>query len=177
MFQEPITKCVPVFSCLEPNAHQLQSIISKIALIGSSSDGEDTSERFLDPRSNTTFKFDHLSLVRDVSCLRYSSYWGTYRKLLTRNRTSLIAPLSLFGASPPHPMSFPVRNYHRVALEASARGYLSSHFQDGTTSVFSSPDNPTVFVIQIIANRYNPSNFWYVTRIQHTCTITFTAVL
>ena len=101
MSQEPITKCVPGFPGPQSNAHQLQSIISKIALLSNSSDGEDTSERFLDPRSNTTFKFDHLSLVRDTSYLRYCSHWNTYRKLLTRNRMSLIAPLSLFGAFPP----------------------------------------------------------------------------
>lgn len=103
-----------------------QSIISKIALISKTSD-EDTSERFLDPRSNTTFKFDHLSLE----------------------------------ASDPQPYE-PDANSEtfRTALEASANTYLSSHFPDGTTSVFSSPDNREVFIIQIIANRYNPSNFW-----------------
>ncbi|KAF9651563.1 F-actin capping protein, alpha subunit [Thelephora ganbajun] len=104
-----------------------QSIISKIALVNKSSDREDASERFLDPRSNTTFKFDHLSL-----------------------EASDPQPYEPDAASEPF----------RTALEASTHAYLSSHFPDGTASVFSSPDNPTVFIIQIIANKYNPSNFW-----------------
>ena len=56
---------------------------------------------------------------------------------------------------------------HRTALEASADHYLASHFPDGTTSVFSSPADPAVFIVQIIANRYNPSNFWYVIWMHH----------
>jgi len=104
-----------------------QSIISKIALVSRSSDDEGTNERFLDPRSNTTFKFDHLTLE----------------------------------ASEPRPFEPDAASEQfRIALEASSHAYLSSHFPDGTTSVFSSPENPMVFVIQIIANRYNPSNFW-----------------
>jgi len=104
-----------------------QSIISKVALVSKSSSDEDTSERFLDPRSNTTFKFDHLSL-----------------------EASDPLPYEPDAASEPF----------RIALEASAHTYLSSHFPEGTTSVFSSPDNRAVFNIQITANKYNPSNFW-----------------
>jgi len=104
-----------------------QSIISKIALVSNSSDDENTSERFLDPRSNTTFTFDHLSL-----------------------EASDPQPYEPNDASEPF----------RAALEASVHTYLSSHFPDGTASVFLSPNNPTVFILQIIANKYNPSNFW-----------------
>ncbi|KAH9999617.1 F-actin capping protein alpha subunit [Russula compacta] len=48
----------------------------------------------------------------------------------------------------------------RSALEASTLQYLSSHFNDGTASVFATPDNETSFIIQIVANKYNPVNFW-----------------
>jgi len=102
-----------------------QSIISKIAL--TNSDGQDGGERFLDPRSNTTFKFDHLSL-----------------------ETSDPQPCGPKATS----------ETFRAALENSADNYLASHFPEGTTSVFSSPDDPAVFIIQIVANKYNPSNFW-----------------
>ncbi|KAF9778669.1 F-actin-capping protein subunit alpha [Thelephora terrestris] len=104
-----------------------QSIISKIALVGNPSDDENTSERFLDPRSNTTFKFDHLTL-----------------------EASDPQPHEPDDASEPF----------RAALEASVHAYLSSHFSDGTAAVFSYQGSPTVFIIQIIANKYNPSNFW-----------------
>jgi len=48
----------------------------------------------------------------------------------------------------------------RAALEASTLEYLSSHFNDGTTTVFADADNETRFIIQIVAKKYNPVNFW-----------------
>jgi len=48
------------------------------------------------------------------------------------------------------------------ALEASTLQYLSSHFNDGTTSVFAPPNDEASFIIQIVANKYNPVNFWRV---------------
>ncbi|KAI9463806.1 F-actin capping protein alpha subunit [Russula earlei] len=77
-------------------------------------------DRFIDPRSKTSFIFDHLSLVR-------------------------VAPTS---------------EPFRSALEASTLQYLSSHYNDGTASVFATPDNEKCFIIQIVANKYNPVNFW-----------------
>ena len=50
----------------------------------------------------------------------------------------------------------------RAALESSTLAYLSSHFHDGVASVFSVRAVPNQFVVQIVANKYNPSNFWYV---------------
>jgi len=82
---------------------------------------------FLDPRSKTTFKFDHLSLEASD-------------------------PIP----AEPHPKSEPFR----VALEMTTLTYLSAHYHDGVTAVFSVPESPSQFVIQIVANKYNPSNFW-----------------
>jgi capping protein alpha len=48
----------------------------------------------------------------------------------------------------------------RSALEASTLEYLSSHFNDGTASVFATTNDATRFIIQIVANKYNPVNFW-----------------
>ncbi|KAH9060495.1 F-actin capping protein alpha subunit [Lactarius vividus] len=48
----------------------------------------------------------------------------------------------------------------RSALEESTLQYLSSHFNDGTASVFATPDNATRFTVQVVANKYNPVNFW-----------------
>ncbi|KAI0287971.1 F-actin capping protein alpha subunit [Russula brevipes] len=84
-------------------------------------------DRFLDPRSKTSFVFDHLSL--DASDPQ---------------------------AYEPNEASEPFR----FALEASTLQYLSSHFNDGTASVFTTSDYETSFIIQIVANKYNPANFW-----------------
>jgi capping protein (actin filament) muscle Z-line, alpha len=48
----------------------------------------------------------------------------------------------------------------RSELESSTLQYLSSHYNDGTASVFAMPDDETHFTIQIVANKYNPVNFW-----------------
>jgi len=48
----------------------------------------------------------------------------------------------------------------RVALETATLVYLASHFHDGVGSVFSTSGSPNRFVIQIVANKYNPSNYW-----------------
>lgn len=97
------------------------SIVSAIAKIH----GEE--DRFLDPRSKTSFLFDHLSLE--------ASDPQKYE---------------------PEDASEPFRS----ALEASTLEYLSSHFNDGTASVFATFNDATRFIIQIVANKYNPVNFW-----------------
>jgi len=97
------------------------SIVSAIAQIP----GEE--DRFLDPRSKTSFLFDHLSLE--------ASDPQKYE---------------------PEDASEPFRS----ALEASTLEYLSSHFNDGTASVFATLNDATRFIIQIVANKYNPVNFW-----------------
>jgi len=107
-----------------------QTIVSEFALVeGSDANGDETDggERFLDPRSRTTFKFDHLSLE----------------------------------ASDPLPAEpYPESESFRAALEASTLTYLAAHYHDGVTAVFSVPSSSSQFIIQIVANKYNPSNFW-----------------
>ncbi|KIM43348.1 hypothetical protein M413DRAFT_444180 [Hebeloma cylindrosporum] len=49
---------------------------------------------------------------------------------------------------------------YRSALEAASLSYLKAHFTDGVTSVFSPKDGSSRYVIQIVANKYNPTNFW-----------------
>jgi len=97
------------------------SIVSEAAKVP----GEDN--RFVDPRSRTSFSFDHISL-----------------------ETSNPEPVEPDADSEPF----------RAALESSALQYLTAHYHDGTVSVFSTPGSSTRFTIQIVANKYNPSNFW-----------------
>ncbi|KDQ62571.1 hypothetical protein JAAARDRAFT_464473 [Jaapia argillacea MUCL 33604] len=100
-----------------------QSIVSDAAQL----EGEEGEERFWDPRSRTSFRFDHLSLEASDS-----------------------KPVEADNESEPF----------RAALESSTLTYLAAHFHDGVASVFSKTGSSTEFTIQIVANKYNPSNFW-----------------
>ncbi|KAI6044705.1 F-actin capping protein alpha subunit [Pisolithus marmoratus] len=83
-------------------------------------------ERFLDPRSKTSFKFDHLRLEATDSRPEESDID--------------VEPL-------------------RAALESSALAYISAHYHDGVVAVFSVQLH-NQFIVQIVANKYNPSNYW-----------------
>ncbi|TEB39904.1 F-actin-capping protein subunit alpha [Coprinellus micaceus] len=101
-----------------------QSIISEAARVP----GVDPDEsRFLDPRSKTSFVFDHLTLE----------------------------------ASDPQP--YEIEENHepiREALQNASLTYLAAHFHEGTVSVFVPSDPPQEFTLQVVANKYNPSNYW-----------------
>ncbi|KAG6850736.1 hypothetical protein H0H93_009359 [Arthromyces matolae] len=84
-------------------------------------------DRFLDPRSMTTFVFNHLSL-----------YATDTRKV------------------EPDPDSEPFRK----ALETALLSYLASHYVEGVGSVFALPEKPNQYIIQIVANKYNATNYW-----------------
>ncbi|KAH7885371.1 F-actin-capping protein subunit alpha [Phlebopus sp. FC_14] len=99
-----------------------QTIVSDVARL----DGDVDEERFLDPRSQTSFRFDHLRLEASDS--------------RTEEPSAEAEPL-------------------RAALQSSALSYLSSHYHDGVTAVFAALP-PKTFAVQIVANKYNPSNFW-----------------
>ncbi|KAG8843047.1 F-actin-capping protein subunit alpha [Tulasnella sp. 330] len=46
----------------------------------------------------------------------------------------------------------------RASLDSVAATYVQDHFHDGVVSVFAS--SSTSFTIVIVANKYNPANFW-----------------
>lgn len=108
--------------------HQHQCIVSEAARVSKGDEeDEERRDRFWDPRSRTSFRFDHLALE---------------------------------ASEPEHIEPDEESEPFRVALENSSLTYLSAHFHDGVTSVFSTQGNPDRFVIQVVANKYNPSNFW-----------------
>ncbi|EPS98463.1 F-actin capping protein alpha subunit [Fomitopsis schrenkii] len=119
------------FTTADVPGHNHQSIISEAArvsnLSGEREEDEQQVDRFWDPRSRTSFRFDHLSL-----------------------ETSDPKQVE------PDPASEPFR----AALETASIAYLSAHFHDGVTSIFPILGSATRFSIQIVANKYNPSNFW-----------------
>ncbi|KAG2009887.1 F-actin-capping protein subunit alpha [Coprinopsis cinerea AmutBmut pab1-1] len=101
-----------------------QSIISEAARVPGS-DPDDN--RFWDPRSKTSFVFDHLTLE----------------------------------ASDPQPYEPEAQHEEfRDALQKAALTYISSHFLDGTVSVFPPAEPPEEFTVQVVANKYNPTNYW-----------------
>lgn len=48
----------------------------------------------------------------------------------------------------------------REALQNASLTYLSAHFHDGVVSVFAPTGPPTEYILQVVANKYNPTNFW-----------------
>ncbi|KXN88192.1 F-actin-capping protein subunit alpha [Leucoagaricus sp. SymC.cos] len=48
----------------------------------------------------------------------------------------------------------------RSALEAATQTYLKAHFYDGVASVFSEGGGVQEFIIQVVANKYSPANYW-----------------
>jgi len=52
--------------------------------------------------------------------------------------------------------------YPRAALDSAALTYLKAHFTEGVAAVFSPKEGSDHYVVQIVANKYNPTNFWSV---------------
>lgn len=101
-----------------------QSIISETARVPDI----DTDEgRFLDPRSKTSFVFDHLTLEASDS-----------------------QPYEIDEQHEPL----------REALQNASLTYLTGHFHDGTVSIFAPAGPSEEFIMQVVANKYNPTNFW-----------------
>lgn len=50
----------------------------------------------------------------------------------------------------------------RSALDNATQTYLAAHFHDGVASIFSKGNGVREFIIQVVANKYNPSNYWCV---------------
>lgn len=48
-----------------------------------------------------------------------------------------------------------------AALESAALSYLAAHYIDGVAAIFASQP-PNHFTVQIVSNKYNPANFWFV---------------
>jgi len=64
-------------------------------------------------------------------------------------------------ASDPQPLEpDPTSEPFRAALETATLTYVADHFADGVATVFVSSSSPHQFIIQIVANKYNPTNFW-----------------
>ena len=73
-----------------------QSIVSDAARIpgsGEGEDGESSQDRYWDPRSRTSFRFDHLSLVRLPAPVTASHHTETQLPSRNRRIRSLTSPM------------------------------------------------------------------------------------
>lgn len=50
--------------------------------------------------------------------------------------------------------------FGREALQTASLTYLAAHFHEGTVSVFAPADPRQEYVLQVVANKYNPTNYW-----------------
>lgn len=99
----------------------------------------------------------------DPASLSENYFWKVKRKLLILSqwRWTLIQnhsgkqELELLSAANQ------ISQSSRAALESSTLNYLLAHYHDGVASVFSVAGSNKFFV-QIVANKYNPSNYWCV---------------
>lgn len=125
-------------------------------------DGEE--ERFLDPRSKTTFAFDHLRLVRVYVTLNL----GFVRLSGSTQEASDPQPYEVDEGAETfrYVHACFVHEYVLMhcwtssALEAATITYLADHFLGGVTTVFATPGSSSKFIVQIVANKYNPQNYW-----------------
>ncbi|THH07390.1 hypothetical protein EW146_g9333 [Bondarzewia mesenterica] len=107
--------------------HQVRDRVACSSIISEAARMKGDEERFLDPRSKTTFLFDHISLETSDS-----------------------------QEFEPDLESEPFR----AALESSTLSYIAAHFHEGVGAVFAKAGSSTQFTIQIVANKYNPTNYW-----------------
>jgi len=102
---------------------------------------------------------NHQSIVSDAS--KYAGDEEEERFLDPRSKQTFVFDHLTLEASDPQPFEPDAASEpFRAALEASALTYMTAHYHDGVVSVFSVPDSATKFTIQVVANKYNPSNFW-----------------
>lgn len=64
-----------------------QCIVSEAARVGAGEEGEERGDRFWDPRSRTSFRFDHLALVSTVRSVSWTLLIGRSRPSIGSVRT------------------------------------------------------------------------------------------
>ncbi|KAH9480503.1 F-actin-capping protein subunit alpha-2 [Psilocybe cubensis] len=95
---------------------------------------------------------NHQSIISEAARVGPSESDGEERFLDPRSKTEASDPRPIEVVEEHEPI--------RAALEAASLNYLKAHFTEGVTSVFAPREGSDHFVLQIVANKYNPSNFW-----------------
>ncbi|KAF8158310.1 F-actin capping protein, alpha subunit [Crassisporium funariophilum] len=103
---------------------------------------------------------DHQSIISEAARVGPSSE-SEERFLDPRSKVSFIFDHLSLEASDPKPFEADTEHEpFRAALETAALTYMKAHFTDGVTTVLSPKEGATHYVMQIVANKYNPTNFW-----------------
>jgi capping protein alpha len=106
---------------------------------------------------------NHQSIISEVARLESTEETedAQERFLDPRSKLSFVFDHLTLEASEPQPYE-PNEEHEplRAALETSALSYLTAHFTDSVAAVFSPKEGSTAFTIQIVANKYNPTNYW-----------------
>ncbi|CAA7261377.1 unnamed protein product [Cyclocybe aegerita] len=103
---------------------------------------------------------NHQSIISEAA--RVGSSSGEEERFLDpRSKISFVFDHLSLEASDPQPFEADAeQESFRAALETAALNYLKAHFIDGVAAVFSSKEGANRYVIQVVANKYNPTNYW-----------------
>ncbi|KAF5315473.1 hypothetical protein D9619_007322 [Psilocybe cf. subviscida] len=106
---------------------------------------------------------NHQSIISEVARLESTEETeGAQERFLDpRSKLSFVFDHLTLEASEPQPHD-PNEEHEplRAALETVALSYLTAHFTDSVAAVFSPKEGSNAFTIQIVANKYNPTNYW-----------------
>ncbi|KIK69604.1 hypothetical protein GYMLUDRAFT_33977 [Collybiopsis luxurians FD-317 M1] len=106
---------------------------------------------------------NHQSIISEAARLQtnFEEGEGQERWIDPRSKKSFVFDHIALEALDPQPFE-PNEEFEpfRTALEKASLNYLLAHYHAGVTSVFSSQHIPNQFILQIVANKYNPTNFW-----------------
>ncbi|KAF5369573.1 hypothetical protein D9758_002577 [Tetrapyrgos nigripes] len=103
---------------------------------------------------------EHQSIISEAARLPASED-GEERWIDPRSKQSFVFNHLTLEATDPQPFE-PDGDAEefRSSLEKASLNYLLAHFHDGVTSIFVKPGVTNHFIVQIVANKYNPSNYW-----------------
>ncbi|KAJ3972994.1 F-actin-capping protein subunit alpha [Lentinula raphanica] len=106
---------------------------------------------------------NHQSIISEAARLSVDSEEGQTQErwLDPRSMKTFVFDHMALEASDPQPFE-PNEEFEpfRTALQKASLNYLLGHFYDGVSSTFASQTTPNQYILQIVANKYNPTNFW-----------------
>ncbi|KAF9481209.1 F-actin capping protein, alpha subunit [Pholiota conissans] len=106
---------------------------------------------------------NHLSIISEAARLGPVSEEDDAQERFLDPRSKLSFEFDHLSLEASDPQPYEPNEEHepfRLALETAALNYLKAHFTDGVIVVLSPKEGSTQYVIQVVANKYNPTNFW-----------------
>ncbi|XP_006462689.1 hypothetical protein AGABI2DRAFT_193792 [Agaricus bisporus var. bisporus H97] len=104
---------------------------------------------------------NHQCIISEAARLPANDDESEERFIDPRAKTSFTFDHLALEASDPQPHELDAESEPlRSALDNATQTYLAAHFHDGVASIFSKGNGVREFIIQVVANKYNPSNYW-----------------